>query len=315
MFESVADSTGLRTLVVVIVVWTVWDGLGALAGATNRWSPAFAGAIGSVSLFLFLPVLITAVGRALRGRRRGWARFAAAWGAVLAVAVAAVAVTLVSPPGNPALGTAEAVAAVALPALAFWVTYRLWPGAPPAASWASLDADRFSALLEVGERPVAAIRVRVAGTRPLLLHLGVTTVAILWLLAVAAVQFGPGALVFGLGLVGLPLLGLLIAISNDIGERTARRGRRRSIARTYPRSDGGRGMWILVLTDRRLVLLHPVRRGRTHLVWHVARSEITSASAAGRSLRTLDPTIRLHFADGSSVRLTAPAAGPLLAAV
>lgn len=74
-------------------------------------------------------------------------------------------------------------------------------------------------------------------------------------------------------------------------------------------------MWSLVLTDRRLVVVRMGSGGRMGLVWSLMRAELTGVTAAGRSLRSWDLTIRLYFTDGSSIRLTAPDAQPFLAAI
>jgi hypothetical protein len=180
--------------------------------------------------------------------------------------------------------------------------------------WPSLDADRLAALLDAGERPIAVMAVRIAGTqpwRPGLLFAVVGEGALLGLLALSGSAL---TLVFlPMALLIVPGMLLVVGMSNRVAERSARRGRRRSTARSVPRSGGRPPNW-LVLTDRRLTLVESGRGGRTGLVWHVPRSEFERATDARRSLRTLDRTIRLHFTDGSSVRMTAPDARPFLAA-
>lgn len=293
-----------------MVVWGAWTGLGALGSGVDGWSPALGEAIGSASLVLVLPAMISSATRVVR-RRPGWLRFVAAWAAALAASVAAAA-ALGRPSYVPPWAWYIDVALLPLPALAFWIVYRLWP----APSSTSLDPNRFGAVLEEGERPLAAVEVRVSGTLPLRLVLAYGTVGFGVVLGFGALGIGPGILIFLPGvLVVIPLFCLVVAIDNDRAERGARRGRRRSEARSYPRSGGALGVWPLVLTDRRLIVVRTGRGGPMDLIWSLPRTELTGATAAGRSLRTWDPTIRLHFTDGSSIRLTAPGAEPFLAAI
>jgi hypothetical protein len=293
-----------------MAVWAVWTGLSALGGAIDGWSPELGGAIGRASFVLVLPAMISSAIRVVRGRP-GWLRFVGAWAAALAASVAADAAVdkLFS------YMRLEAwyidVAVLPVTALAFWILYRLWP-APLSRS---LNPDRFGAVLEEGERPLAAVQVRVSGTQPLRLVLAYGTIGLGVVLGFGVLGAGPSFLIFlPFVLVMIPGLCLMVAIGNDWGERRARRGRRRSVARSYPRSGGALGMWPLVLTDRRLVVVRTGRGGRMDLVWSLPRTELTGAAAAGRSLRTWDPTIRLHFTDSSSIRLTAPGAEPFLTA-
>lgn len=293
-----------------MVVWAAGAGLGALGGAVDGWSPALGAAIGRASLVLVLPAMISSATRVVRGRP-GWLRFGGAWTAALAASVAAdAAADKLSYLWPEAAGYID-VAVLPVAALAFWIAYRLWP----APSSRSMDTDQFGAVLEEGERPLAAVQVRVSGTQPLRLALAYGTIGFGVLLGFGALGHGPGILIFlPFVLAIIPGMCLIVAIGNDWAERRARRGRRRSVARSYPRSGGTLGMWPLVLTDRRLVVIRTGRRGRMDLVWSLPRTELTGAAAAGRSLRTWDPTIRLHFTDSSSIRLTAPGAGPFLAA-
>src|SRR5262249_13773451 len=121
--------------------------------------------------------------------------------------------------------------------------------------WRCPGADRLAALLDDGEEMVAVAAVRIAGTqpwRPLLLF-GV--VALVTLLGITAFSDVALALIF-LPMAFLAVPGMLLAVgmSNGRAERTARRGPRRSQARSVPRSGGGPPSW-LVLTDRRLALV------------------------------------------------------------
>lgn len=191
---------------------------------------------------------------------------------------------------------------------AIWVVRR-----PP--RWPGLDTGRLAALFDAGERPVAVVAVRVAGTQP-------------WRPAFVFVVVGEGVLLGlillndgAVVLIFLPMVVLLVPVfllgiwmSNGRADRKARDGRRRSTAWSLPRS-GGRPPYWLLLTDRRLVLAKSDGNGKTDLIWQIPRSELERAAAARRSLRTLDRTIRLHFTDGSSIRLTAPEPEPFLAAV
>jgi hypothetical protein len=227
------------------------------------------------------------------------------WAGLVAMGFLAGAVDRLSPAAGATIQTASL--ALALPVaivVAVWVVRR-------GPRWPRLNPDRLAALLDADERPIAVMAVRVDGTqpwRPVLLFAIVGWGALLGLLALNGSAL---ALVF-LPMVFLIVPGMLlvVGISNGWAEHSARSGRRRSTARTLPRCGGGPPDW-LVLTDRRLALVDGGRQ--TDLIWQVPRSELERIAAARRSLRTLDRTIRLHFIDGSSVRLTAPDAGPILA--
>lgn len=181
--------------------------------------------------------------------------------------------------------------------------------------WPGLDPDRLASLLDDGERPIATAAVRVAGTQPWRPALVFAVAGLGGLLGLMALGgFGAVALVFvPMALFVVPGLMLAIWFENASAERGARRGRRHSTARGVPASRGRPPDW-LVLTDHRLVIVGPGRGGQAELVWHVRRSELEGAEPARRSWRTLDRTIRLRFTDGSSIRLAAPDARPLLAA-
>jgi hypothetical protein len=181
--------------------------------------------------------------------------------------------------------------------------------------WPSLDADRLAPLLEPGERTVSVAAVRIAGTQPWRPTLLYVVVGLGGLLVVVALNAGALALVFvPLALLVVPAFLLTVGFGNDLAERAARRGGRRdSTALSVPLSGGRPPDW-LVLTDRRLAIVGPGRGGQAELVWRVPRSELEGVARARRSWRTLDRTIRLRFADGSSVRLATPDARPFLAA-
>lgn len=197
-----------------------------------------------------------------------------------------------------------------LPALVLAVVL-VWRGHAP---WPGLEPGRLAAVLDAGERPVAVIAVRIAGTQRLLPVFVCSVLATAALLGIVALSAPALALVFlGLALLAHTLGPIGLAVNNGIGEATARRGGRGSTARTVPRSGARHPSW-LVLTDRRLALVERMRRGGTRLAWHVPRSELLWTGDDGRSLRTLDRTIRLGFSDGSSVRMAAPDARPFLAA-
>lgn len=304
-------STSFWVTVAVMVAWAVSAGLDALGGAVGRWSPAVGQAISGASLILLLPAMISSAAKVVRGRP-GWLRFMAAWAAAVAAWVVAGVNGGMLSYLLPQIPYTDVAALPVAAALAFWIVYRVWP----APSRRGLDADRFGALLEEGERPLAAVEVRVCGTLPLRLALAYGTVGFAVLLGFAVLGMGPGMLIFLPGvLVIIPAFCLMVAISNDWAERRARHGHRRSVARRYPRSGGALGMWSLVLTDRRLVVVRMGSGGRMGLVWSLMRAELTGVTAAGRSLRSWDLTIRLYFTDGSSIRLTAPDAQPFLAAI
>jgi len=198
-----------------------------------------------------------------------------------------------------------------LPALILAVVL-VWRGRP---RWPGLEPDRLAALLDTGERPVAVIAVRIAGTQRLLPVLLCGVLAVATIVGATALYDRTTAVIFlGLSLLALALGPIWLVVSNGIGEGTARRGGRRSLARTVPRSGSRRHSW-LVLTDRRLALVERGRRDETRLAWQVPRSELHWIGDGGRSFWTLDRTTRLGFSDGSSVRMAAPDARPLYAGV
>ena len=83
------------------------------------------------------------------------------------------------------------------------------------------------------------------------------------LLGLAVLGSGPWILIFLPGvMVIIPAFCLMVAINNSRAERGVRRGGRRSVAWSYPRSGGVLGMWPAVLTDRRLVVVGTTRGGR-----------------------------------------------------
>lgn len=180
--------------------------------------------------------------------------------------------------------------------------------------WPCLAPDRLTALLDGGEVPIAVAAVRIAGTQPWRPNLVFAVVGMGTVLGLVALSSVGLLLIFlPMALIVVPSWLLALAMSNRGAERRARSGPRPSTARSVPRS-GGRPPGWLVLTDRRLALVEARRDGWAGLVWHVPRGQLERATSARRSLRTLDRSVRLHFADGSSVRMTAPDAPPFLAA-
>lgn len=119
----------------------------------------------------------------------------------------------------------------------------------------------------------------------------------------ATEKIGFLVIVAALVVVGL-LLGRLLFRPNYARARS-REGRPGSLATTFPMTAGG-AMRSLVLTDQRLTLWL-----QGHVSWELPLSYVGGFSK-DRRYKVLEAGVRLHFADGSFIRLVARKAGGLL---
>lgn len=166
------------------------------------------------------------------------------------------------------------------------------------------------------ERLIAAAKVRERGTGParpplasVAATVGLTTVVtVLSEMSGTALGGQIKLLAFLLSCVALGLLlgWFLFLPRRDVAP--SRDGGEGSLAYAYPDTLGpGREGW-LVLTDQRLMLGYDAAP-----VWEIALADFAGVSRDARYTR-VTPGLRLHFADGSSIRLTGRASSLLLAA-
>jgi hypothetical protein len=158
-------------------------------------------------------------------------------------------------------------------------------------------------LLEPGERYVAASKVHVPGIESPYPDVFLVIAAIFALLILLPLGLLAPLTLLLVILVFLGYLGVSVVIhlrNRRVGT-LAWSGNPGSIAATFPGWPGS-GMWLLLLTDRRLTLWYPALVPNRRLVWNLPAFALVRAEAVGR--HPLPATaIRLHFRDGSSVRL------------